>query len=73
MSKKTFLKPMKTRCCVELARLGNTTGMKAWPGVASIGRLRVGTINNLVPMLEGLAEGASVSVVSHRAAKREKR
>jgi hypothetical protein len=45
--------------------------MKARPGVANTGRPRVGTIINLAPMSEGLAEEASVSVASHRVAKRE--
>jgi hypothetical protein len=49
---------------VELARLGNVSGMKARPGVANTGRPRVGTIINLAQMSEGLAEEASVSVAS---------
>jgi hypothetical protein len=46
--------------------------MKARPDVANTGRPRVGTIINLAPMSEGLAEEASLSVESHKAAKREK-
>jgi hypothetical protein len=72
MSKKTLSKPIKTRHCAELARVGNASGMKARPGVANTGRPRVGTIINVAPMSKGLAEEASVSVASHRAAKREK-
>jgi hypothetical protein len=45
--------------------------MKAQPGVANTGRSRVGSIINHVPVSEGQAEEASVSVASHRAAKRE--
>jgi hypothetical protein len=71
MRKKTLLKPMKTRHYAELARLENALGMKVRPGVTNIGRPRVGTIINPVPMSEGLAEEASVSVASRRAAKRE--
>jgi hypothetical protein len=71
MPKKTLSKPMKTRRYAELARLRNASGMKERLGVANIGRPRVGTIINLAPMSEGLAEEASVSVASHRVAKRE--
>jgi hypothetical protein len=38
--------------------------MKAWPGVANTGRSRVGTIINLAPMSERLAEEASLSAVN---------
>jgi hypothetical protein len=56
----------------KLARLVNALGMKARPSVANTKRPRVGTIISLAPMSEGLAEEASVSLVSHRAEKREK-
>jgi hypothetical protein len=71
MPKKTLPKPMKTRRCTELARLGNASGMKARPDVANTERPRVRTIINLAPMSEGLAEVAYMSAASRRAAKRE--
>jgi hypothetical protein len=72
MLKKTLSKSMKTRRCTELARLGNASGMKARLGVANTGRLTVGTIINLTPMPEGLAEEAFVPVESRKLEKREK-
>jgi hypothetical protein len=38
MSKKMLSKLMKTRRYAELSTLGNTSGMKAQPGVANTGR-----------------------------------
>jgi hypothetical protein len=70
---KDVVRPMKTRRCTELARLGNASRMKAWPSVANTGCLRVGTIINLAPMSEGLTEEASMSVVSRGVVIRLKR